>query len=104
MAPVDLAPDTTAQTEEKPNSQEVAKAPSPFWVVTGACAVLFLIHSYLRWSSGSLKDGLDPIALGLIALALSPWVTSLIEYFKFGGVEFRFVKQQVTEQKKDIEA
>ena len=65
---------------------------------------LVVAHLGLRFAYGSLKDGLDVIGLGLIALGLSPWIARVVESFKFGSLELRFVRQQLEQQEQEIDA
>lgn len=74
------------------------------WVVTVICGVLLVGHLGMRAYHDQLRDGLDAVALGLTAVGLSPWIARVLESFKFGGVEFKFVQQQIEDQRQDIEA
>jgi hypothetical protein len=58
----------------------------------------------LKFAYGNIGEGLDAVAVGLTAVGLSPWVARVLESFKFGGVEFKFVQKQLDEQSQDIEA
>jgi hypothetical protein len=74
------------------------------WLISGVCLILLLIHLAAKVKYGGIKDGLDAITLGLTAVGLSPWIAHVLESFKFGGVEFKFVKQQLAQQEGDIAA
>lgn len=77
---------------------------STIWFIAIVAGSLLLFHLFLKFRSDNIKDGLDAVALGLIAVGLTPWLARVLESFKFGGVELHFVKQQIDEQKKDIDA
>jgi hypothetical protein len=72
--------------------------------ITAVSAVLLATHIILRFHSGSMKEGLDAIALGLAVVGLSPWIASIIKTLKFGGVELSFqeVQARVEKQGADI--
>ena len=76
----------------------------PTWVIASLCLGLLLLHLVLKFAYGNIGEGLDAVAVGLTAVGLSPWVARVLESFKFGGVEFKFVQKQLDEQSQDIEA
>jgi hypothetical protein len=75
------------------------------WPVTAICAPLLLIHLGFRISSGKIGDGLDPVALGLVVVMISPWLTTIIASTKFAGVEFKFrqIQEAVREQRTELD-
>lgn len=55
-------------------------------ITAGALA---LVAAHMAWPNARL----DPTALGLLALAVFPWISRLLESAKLpGGVELKFVK------------
>ena len=66
--------------------------------------MLLAIHLLLRIQYGDVKTGLDAVALGLTAIGLSPWIARILESFKFGGVEFKFIRQEVEKQRTELDA
>jgi hypothetical protein len=72
--------------------------------ISAVCAVLLAMHITVRFWYGSMKDGLDAIALGLTIVGLSPWIASIIKTFKFGGFELSFqeVQARIEKQSADI--
>jgi hypothetical protein len=73
------------------------------WAVVVPCAALVVLNLALRSYSGKIGEGLDAITLGLAAIGLSPWIAKIIESFKFGGLEFKFVRQ-LEKQDADIDS
>src|SRR5215203_5079673 len=73
------------------------------WVIAAVSFFGLVLHLASRWSFGTLKDGLDAIALGLIALMLTPWVVRIVESVKFGGVEMRFLQEQIDDNRNGLE-
>ena len=75
-----------------------------FWSIGGISAILLAIHVALRVEYGTMKDGLDAIALGLVVIGLSPFIATVIKSLKFGGVEVSFqeVKERVDRQETEI--
>jgi hypothetical protein len=75
-----------------------------FWLIGGISALLLVIHMALRIGYGTMKDGLDAVALGLIVIGLSPFIATVIKSLKFGGVEVSFqeVKERVDRQETEI--
>ena len=69
-------------------------------IITIVCATLLVAHVSLRLYYGTLKEGLDAVALGLTVMGLSPWIAAIIKSLRFGGVEVTFqeVQRQVKEQ------
>jgi hypothetical protein len=57
-------------------------------------------------SNGDLKDGLDAVALGLIAIGLSPWIARVFKSLESGGLKMEFTQAQtqLDQQKRAIEA
>jgi hypothetical protein len=88
-----------------PAPEEKAEQAFPSWVITAVCAVLLVVHLILRFSYGTMKDGLDAIALGLAVVGLSPWIARVVKTMKFGGVEVSFqeVKEEVRRQGEKVE-
>jgi hypothetical protein len=72
--------------------------------IAGTCGILLILHLSAKIYFGTIKDGVDAVTLGLTAVGLSPWIASVLESFKFGGVEFKFVQQQLAKQQGDIDA
>jgi hypothetical protein len=66
------------------------------------CVLIFIVHISLKLKYGEMKDGLDAVSLGLISVGLSPWIARVLESFKLGGVEFKFVKQALEKQSDEI--
>jgi hypothetical protein len=64
----------------------------------GAIALLFAQAFSKRWK-------LEPVALGLVALAALPWLSSIIESAKVGNVEisFRSLERKQTEQRAELD-
>ena len=87
-----------------PSGEPERSDKSAVWLISGVCLVLLMIHLAAKVIYGGIKDGLDAVALGLTAVGLSPWIAHILESFKFGGVEFKFVKQQLAEQQAEIAA
>ena len=73
------------------------------WIVSSVCLLALTLHFFFRFQSDAWRQGIDPVALGLVAVGLSPWIARVIESLKFGGVELRFVKQQIEQQKQEID-
>jgi hypothetical protein len=84
-----------------PLDRTTTQVRSPVWIISGVCGILLAAHLLLKWKYEALKDGLDAITLGLTAVGLSPWIARVIESFKFGGLELKFVKQ-LEEQRQEI--
>jgi hypothetical protein len=74
------------------------------WFLGGVCGALLLLHLALRWHSSKLQEGLDPVALGLALVGLSPWVARVLDSTKLPGfeVKFREIREEVQEQRADI--
>jgi hypothetical protein len=64
----------------------------------GAIALLFAQAFWQRWK-------LEPVALGLVALAALPWLSSIIQSAKVGNVEisFRSLERKQTEQRAELD-
>jgi hypothetical protein len=73
------------------------------WIVSGVSLLALTLHFAFRFQSDAWRQGVDPVALGLVAVGLSPWIARVIESLKFGGVELKYVKQQMEEQKQEID-
>jgi hypothetical protein len=58
----------------------------------------------LRLEYGTMKDGLDAIALGLFVIGLSPFIATGIKSLKFGGVEINFqeIKERVDREETEL--
>ena len=90
-----------------------ARSPRWQWLPGGRRAAVFLgavaagllvIHVLLRLTYGSLEGGLDAPALFLVALALAPWLASIVSTVEFGGYKLTFLQQEVRAQKGEIDA
>ena len=75
----------------------------PELIVSAVAATFLIFHVLLRFQYGDMRNGLDTVALGLIGVGLLPWIARLLESFKFGGLELKFVKQQVAEQRREVD-
>ncbi len=64
----------------------------------GAIALLFAQAFWQRWK-------LEPVALGLVALAALPWLSSIIQSAKVGNVEisFRSLERKQMEQRAELD-
>jgi hypothetical protein len=84
--------------------EPISQPRSSLLIISAVCAVLLGMHIVLRFYYGSMKEGLDAIALGLAIVGLSPWIASIIKTFKLGGVEVSFqeVRARVEQQGADI--
>jgi hypothetical protein len=93
------------------NPEGPTRRPAPSWsrngrVIGVVCAILIVVHLSVRTLYGTIKDGLDVIALVLIVVGLSPWLATIIESFKLGreGAELKFreVEEKIEQQGNDI--
>jgi hypothetical protein len=77
----------------------------PSLLVAIACGALLILHLVLRIAYGTIKDGLDIVALALAAGGLSPWIASVVQSFKFGGFEMSFhdIWSRMGQQTSEIE-
>jgi hypothetical protein len=62
------------------------------WIILAVSGALLCVHLGLRFQNKKMDDGLDAITLGLMALALAPWMATLLSSLKFGGMEIEFKK------------
>jgi hypothetical protein len=72
------------------------------WIISGVCILLFLIHIGLQLWAGELSR-LDPTAIAIALIGLSPWIARILSSAKFAGVELRFLERRVNEQGSDLE-
>jgi hypothetical protein len=72
------------------------------WIISGVCILLFIIHIGLQLWAHELTR-LDPTAIGIALIGLSPWIASILSTAKFAGVELRFLERKVDEQRSDID-
>ena len=74
-------------------------------LIVAVCGSLLAVHLILRFLGNKWVDGLDVIALGLTLVGLSPWIATVLDSTKFGGVEVRFreIRSQVESQRSDID-
>ena len=91
-------------TKQQGDEQQTTESHPALWIISAVSGLMLAIHIFLKFHYGELKGGLDAVAVGLIAFGLSPWIARILESFKFGGVEFKFVKQQVEIQREEINA
>lgn len=75
-----------------PDTTTPAPLKDSLLAISVVCGALLVIHLALRFYYGSMKDGLDAVALGLAVVGLSPWIARIITTLKFGGVEVSFVQ------------
>jgi hypothetical protein len=73
------------------------------WIISGACAVLLIVHLAIRFWYGTVRDGFDTVALILVIVGLSPWIGHIIETLSFAGVQFKFRQLQDKVKEQGIE-
>jgi hypothetical protein len=104
---LDNLPDDFGKRDLRGLGDDLTIAPdrqTPTWVISFVCGVLLVLHLSVRTLYGTIKDGLDVIALGLIVFGLSPWLATIIKSLKLGGVEVNFqeVEKKVEQQGVEI--
>lgn len=72
------------------------------WIISGVCILLFIIHIGLQLRAGELTK-LDPTAIVIALIGLSPWIARILSSAQFAGVELRFLEQKVNEQGNDLD-
>ena len=72
------------------------------WIISGVCILLFIIHIGLQLRAGELTK-LDPTAIVIALIGLSPWIARILSSARFAGVELRFLEQKVNEQGNDLD-
>lgn len=93
--------DVCDQTRVRQEQPSVAALPGA--VISGCSLALLTAHVTLRAGGVGLAEGLDPITLGLAALALSPFVARVFRSVKVGGLELTFIEQSVKAQGEEID-
>jgi hypothetical protein len=87
---------------DKTSADQVIEFDAYRWIISGVCILLFIIHIGLQLRAGDLTK-LDPIAIGIAVIGLSPWIARILSSAKFAGIELRFLEKKVNEQGNDLE-
>jgi hypothetical protein len=87
---------------DKASADQVIEFDAYRWIISGVCILLFIIHIGLQLRAGDLTK-LDPIAIGIAVIGLSPWIARILSSAKFAGIELRFLEKKVNEQGNDLE-